>query len=810
MNGLLQDIRHALRQLRKNPGFTTLAAVTLALGVGANTAVFSTVNALLLHPHSFPDIERLVLLRDSRPSQGDEEKKFAAADFSDLATQTQSFEELAAFRYANFNLSGPDRDLGAEGSMVSPNFFSLLGVHAAIGRTFNSDEGVPGRGQEVLISHRYWARQFGSDRSIVGKTLQINGRGYAVVGIMPPDFNYPVGMDMWTPLALQPEQAADRTQPILHALAKLKPGISLAQADAEMKTLAGRLAAQFPQTNAGREITLLRLREEQYQYTLPMFLTLQAAAGFVLLLVCANLGSLLFARLIGRQREIAIRSALGADWMRTARVFLSENLLLALLAAAMALAVSFSTVNLIRTGMPVGMSKWIAGWDRIRVDVSDLTFALLLTLLLGLVFGIISALRATRINSSHALKEWSAGAATSRGKERSRSVLVITQVVLAMVLLVGAGLMTKAFMRLVTVYQGLQPAHVATLQIALPPTSYVDDLKIVSFYEQFLRSAAALPGVESVGIADNLPASNVDNSTTPFTIADRPALRESEVPTADLESTSADFLSSLKVPLLEGRTISDRDTRDAPRVAVISRAMAQRFWPEQSPIGQRFKLGNAIANAPWLSVVGVVGNVKQNWWDPQPRPTIYLPYQQAPQRVMNVVVRTFSAPMTVISATRDVVRKIDPQVVLMDVQDMTGVIADALSPVRIIGILMAVFGTVALALSALGVYGALAQSVAQRTREFGIRMALGASPRDVLRVVITHALHLSVIGLAIALPISLALTRAMGSFLFGIVGLNLSILAGFAAVLVLSAIVASYVPARRAAMVDPVVALRYE
>jgi len=810
MSRLIQDVRYALRQLRKNPGFTAVAVITLALGIGANTAVFSTVSALLLHPQTFPDIERLVLLREGRPSQGDDEKAFAPADFADLLSQTRSFEEAAAFRVASFNLTGPDRAVGAEGSMVSANFFQLLGTGAAMGRTFNSDEDVPGREQEVLISHRYWVRQFGLERSIVGKTLQINGRGYTVIGVMPSDFNYPVGIDMWTPLALQPEQWADRTQPILHALAKLKPGISLTQASAEMKGLAGRLAAQFPQTNSWREITLLRLREEQYQYTVPMFLMLQAAAGFVLLLVCANLFSLLFARLIGRQREIAIRNALGADWMCVARIFLTENLLLALLAGAMAIALSFSSVKLIRTGIPVGMSKWIAGWERIRVDASVLTFALLLTLLLGLIFGIASSLRVTRTDPNHALKEGSAGAATSSGKERLRSVLVVTQVVLAMVLLVGAGLMTKGFLHLVTVYQGLQPAHIATLQVALPQATYTDDSRVVSFYEQFLGGTAALPGVESVGIADNLPASNVDNSTTPFTVEGHPALRESDVPAADLESVSANFLSSLKVPLREGRAVGDRDTRDAPRVAVISRAMAQRFWPNQSPIGQRFKLGNPSANAPWLSVVGVVENVKQNWWDPQPRPTIYVPYQQAPQREMNVVIRTFSGPMTVISATRDLVRKIDPQIVLMDVQDMGGVITDALSPVRIIGILMAVFGMVALALSALGVYGVLAQSVAQRTREFGIRVALGASPRDVLKVVVTQALRLSVVGLAIALPISMVLTRAMSSFLFGIIGLNWSILAGFAAVLMLSAIAAAYVPARRAAKVDPIVALRYE
>jgi predicted permease len=810
MTGILQDFRYAVRQLRKSPGFTAIAVITLALGIGANTAVFSTVSALLLHPQSFPDMDRLALLREGRPSLGEDEKTFAPADLSDLTLQTHSFEGVAAFRFANFNLTWSDREAGAEGAVVSANFFHLLGVDAAIGRTFDADEAVPGREQEVLISHRYWLRQFGLDRSIVGKTVQINGSAHTVIGIMPADFNYPLGIDMWTPLAMRPGEWADRTHPMLHALAKLNPRVSLAQAGSEMKGLAGRLGAEFPKSNSGREITLLRLREEQYQYTLPMFLTLQAAAMFVLLLVCANLGGLLFARLMGRQQETAIRSALGASWVRLAQVFLSENLLLALLAGTTAVAISFSSVKVIRTGIPIGISKWIAGWDHIRVDGSVLTFALLLTLLLGLIFGVASAWRVARTDPNHALKQGSAGAVASHGKERLRSVLVITQVALAMVLLVGAGLMAKGFLKLVTVYQGLQPAHVATLQIALPQASYADDSRIASFYEQFLRDAATLPGVESVGIADNLPASNVDNSTTPFTIADRPALTEREVPTADVESVSADFLSSLRVPLMEGRSISNRDTRDAPRTAVISRAMAQRFWPKQSPIGQRFKLGDPSANAPWLSVAGVVGDVKQNWWDPQPRPTIYLPYQQAPQRVMNVVIRTFSEPMTAISATRDVVRKLDSQVMLMDVQELNGVIADALSPVRIIGILMSVFGAVALGLSALGVYGVLAQGVAQRTREFGIRMALGASPRAVLQAVITQALHLSAIGLAIALPISVALTHAMRSLLFGIVGLNWSMLAGFAAVLVFSAIAAAYMPARRAAKVDPVVALRYE
>jgi putative ABC transport system permease protein len=810
MNSLLQDVPFALRQLRKNPGFTTVAVLTLALGIGANTAIFSTVSALLLHPQNFPDIGRLILLREGRASQGDDEKTFAPADFSDIAKDSRSFDDLTAFRYANFNLTEPDRALGAEGALVASNFFPLLGVKAALGRTFNSDEDQPGRDQEVLISHRYWAANFGSDRSIVGQTLRINGREHIVIGIMPKDFNYPVGIEMWAPLAMSPKEWADRTTPTLHAIGKLKPGISLAQAAAEMKTLGSRLVAQFPKTNSGREITLLRLREEQYQYTLPMFLTLQAAAAFVLLLVCANLGSLLFARLMERQREIAIRSALGADWLYVARVLVSENLLLSLLAGAMGVAVSFWGVILIRKGIPIGISKWIAGWDRIRVDASALSFALLLTLLLGLVFGLASAMRAAVSDPNHALKEGAAGSGTSAGKERLRSALVVTQVVMTMVLLVGAGLMAKGLINLAAAYQGLQPAHVVTMQISLAQSNHVDDVRIASFYEQFLRSAAALPGVQSVGIADNIPASNIDNSTTPFTIETRPALRESDTPAADLESISANFLSTLRIPLVEGRSIGDQDGRDATRVAVISHAMAQRFWPKQSPIGQRLKLGSPAANTPWIAVVGVVDDVKQNWWDPQPRPIIYLPYQQAPQPVMNIVIRTVAAPLNVISATREVVRNLDPEVAPMGVQEMNGVIVDALSPLRIIGILMNVFGAVALTLTALGVFGVLAHAVAQRTREFGIRMALGASPGNVLKFVVSQALRLVLIGLAIALPISIALARFMASWLSGIGGLNAPILAGFAAVLVLAAFTAAIVPARRAAKVDPMVALRYE
>lgn len=811
MQSLIQDLRYASRLLKRNPGFSTVVVITLALGIGANTAIFSTVDALLLHPHSFPDMERLVLVREGRASQADDDKAFSPADFADVAVQIHSFNELAAFRFTDFNLSVQDRDLAADGVAVSANFFGLLGAPASIGRTFNSAEDQPGHEQEVLISHRYWVANFGADRGVIGQTLRINGHKYSVIGVMPKDFNFPLGIDMWIPLALHQQEWSDRKAQTLHVVGKLRPEVSLAQAMAETKILADRLAAQFPQTNSGREITLLRLRSEQYQYTIPMFLTLQAAAGFVLILVCANLTNLFFAHLIGRQHEIAIRTALGADWISVAKTFLSENLLLSAVAGVIAIGVSFWGVKLIRVGIPAEMSKWIAGWERIRLNGSVLGFALLLTIVLALLFGLLLTIRAARTDPHKALKEGNAGSSTGAGRERLRAMLVVTQIVLAMVLLVGAGLMAKGFVHLAIVYQGFQPEGVETMQISLPQTTYGgNDLRITSFYEQFLRSAQALPGVKSVGIADNIPASNVDNSTTPFTVEGRPSLREGEIPTADLESISPNFLSSLEVPLLEGRNLSDQDTQDAPRVALINRSMAQEFWPNQMPIGRRFKLGDARANAPWIAIVGVVGDVKQNWWDSRPRPVIYTPYQQLPQQAMNAVIRTSSNPMTVIAGAREIVRKLNPEIALMDVQDMKGVIANSLSPVRIIGLIMSIFGLLALALSALGVYGVLAQGVAQRTREFGIRMALGASQKDLIKEVIVQASRLAMIGLVIAVPISLGLTHIMTSLFFGLIGLSLQILAAFAVVLLTSAAAAAYIPARRAARVDPTVALRYE
>ncbi len=810
METLGPDLRHWVRMLAKSPGFTAMAVLTLALGLGANTAIFSIVNSLLLRPFPFPNLDRLVSIWETGGAEQSQEKWIAPADFIDLRSETRSFEGFAAYRFRNLNLSVDGEVEGTFGVVASPNFFEILGAQPALGRTFRTEEEQEDRDEVVVLSDAFWRRRFGGDPNALGKTLQINGRSFTVVGVMPPSFDFPPAMPLWMPLALGQEEKTQRDSRTFYVLGRLRPGVSLNQARQELQSFAARLERQFPKTNTGRSMALLPLRRYQYKYTAPLFLMLQAAAGFLLLLACANLVNLLFARMIERQKEIAIREALGARRKHLARLFLSETMLLSLLAATVAVLVSLWGVDVIRSSMPVGISKWVAGWSDIRVDRNVLGFTLLLTTLLGIAFGFGTIFHSSRVDLNQMLKEGGRSATAGFRRNRLRQVLVVTQVVLAMVLLVGAGLIVKGFLHLADIYSELQPNNVLTLQLAVPKQRYPEDQKAGAFYQQVLRGIASLPGVESASLVTNLPASNVDNYRTAFTIEGQPALRSSDLPSADMQSTSADFFRTLRIPVLQGRSLSDQDGPDSPRVALVSRSMAQRFWPRGNVLGQRLKMGDPESQAPWVTIVGVVGDVKQNWWEPVPRPTLYLPYLQAPQRSFDFAVRTASDPMSIVGAIRGLVRQIDPQIPLSSIQPMEGFVADALAPIHIIGILMMAFGAAALILSAVGVYGVLAHSVAQRTHEFGVRMALGARPSDVLRMVLGQALRLCGMGLAVSVPVAFVLSRTMKSLLYGVVALDAGVLLGFAFLLIFVSLAAGYVPAWRAMRVDPMVALRYE
>jgi len=807
---MLQDLRYATRTLRKNPGFTLIAVLTLALGIGANTAIFSMVNALLLHPYNFPDLDRLVRVWENRGiDEGADARFIAPQDAADLLSGAPVLDELTTYKCGDFNLSAEGNVQPALGCHVSANFFDVLGVGPALGRAFSASEEQPGADKVAVVSYGFWQRRFAGDAGLLGKTIQMNGRKYTVVGIMPRGFDYPVPMELWVPLGLNPAEKTDRAKLSLQSLGRLKPGVSVAQAQSAADSVSRRLQQEYPATNANRRTEVLQLRRELYLYTLPLFLLLQVAAVFVLLLACANLANLLFARIFGRQKEIAVRIALGAGRWRLARLFVTETLLLSCIAGSVAVAASFWSVNVLRTSIAPSWTMWVPGWDGIQVDRTVLGFTVLLIAIVGLLFGLGTVLHSGQAQPYTTLKE--AGRGPMLGsKGRLRSALVVAQVMFALVLLVCAGFTTQAFLRLVDVYQGFQAANVLRTEIRLPEKPYPENSQVASFYDRVLRGSASLPGASAATLVTNSPASNVDNETTFFAINGRPTVKATEAPSADLQISSPDYFSVLRIPLVAGRAYSYADNANAARVAVISRSMAARYWPEGDELGQQIKLGAADSKEPWITVVGVVEDVRQNWWNPTSRPTIYEPFFQAPQRSMVFLMRVASNPTGYLSGIRDVVRGIDDQIALTGVDTLETEITDSIAIIRIMGVLMALFGCVALALSSVGVYSVLAEGVSRRIPEIGVRLALGAEPRDVMKLVLGQAIKLTGIGLAIGVPIAFAVNRAMSTLIFGIVSINLLLLAGFTLLLLLVALAAAYIPARRAMRVDPMVALRYE
>jgi len=807
---LVQDFRYSLRALHKNPGFTCIAALTLALGIGANTAIFSMVNALLLHPYNFRELDQLAKVWEDRGvDEGIDARRISAPDADEVRARTQVFESLADYRCREFNLASAGDVQPVRGCEVSANFFEVLGVGPAMGRTFNSAEEQPGADQVAVVSHGFWQRRFGGDPGLLGSVIQLSGRKYNVVGIMPLGFDYPVPMELWVPLALTPAEKEDRSKLSLEALGRLKHGVSVARAQAALVGLSRRLQQEFPLTNANRRTTLMLLRKELYSFTLPLFLLLQAAAVFVLLLACANLANLLLARVLGRQKEIAVRVALGADRLRIARLFITETVLLSSLAGAAAIVASFWSLNLLRTSISASWTMWVPGWDRIQVDRTVLLFTVLLAGMVGILFGLVAVLQSRSAEPFATLKE--AGRGPMLGVQgKLRSTLVVAQVMFALVLLVCAGLITEAFARLTNVYRGFQPANILRVEINLPKQTYGDNAKTLSFYTRLLRATAALPGVTDAAIVTNSPASNVDNGTTPFTIEGRPVLKPSDAPSAELQISSPNYFQELHIPLIGGRVYSESDNADSARVAVISRTLAKLFWPGGGELGQRIKIGASDSNEPWMTVIGVVEDVRQNWWNPAARPGIYLPFLQVPRPSMIFLLRGDAIPQSYVPGVRAAVRQIDDRVALTGVNTLDREITDSVAIIRIMSALMTLFGIVALALAPLGVYGMLAENVARRVPEIGIRLALGAKPRDVMKLVIRQALKLTGIGLALGAPLAFAVNRAMASLVFGIVGVNPLLLAGFTGVLILAALAAAYIPARRAMLVDPMVALRYE
>lgn len=805
MNNLLQDFSYALRTLRKAPGFALTAIVTLALGVGANTAIFSVTNSVLLRPHRFPELDRLVVLRENVTGRANEQVRLAPADAADLESSPEIFQEVATYQFRDLNLARSGEVDTATGFFVTPNLFHLLGVGAERGRTFTADEGQPGRDQVILLSYNFWERRFGSDPAVVGSTISVDGGNSTVVGVMPRDFNYPAGAEVWKPLAMTPEVLRDRSNESVWVVARLAPGISLRQASARLDAAGTQLQREFPRTNIGRSFSLLRLREEQYSDTAPLLLMLQAGASFVLLLACANLGVLTLVRLIDRRREFAVRTALGASRRRLLQMFFAEALLFSLAAGAAAVSASFWGVNLIRNSLSPSYTRWVAGWDSMRVDQNVLVLALALVIAVAVALGIAAVVHSARIDPYTTIKE-GGRTGVSRGHHRLRNGMVVVQITLALILLVGAGLMINGFHRLQGVFATLDPEHILRFSITLPESRYTSG-QVSQLYDSLVAQLASIGGIRDVGIITNNPASNVPNPETQFTIEGQEESRVSETPVTGRQIVNSGIFPVVHISLIDGRLIINSDGPTSPRVAVVSRTFAERFFHNGSAVGHRIRFSS---DNPWITIVGVVGDIQLNWFEPVPGPVAYLPYSQAAPRRVTFLVKTEGNASSYRSVARAAIFRLDPLLSSGELNPYTVEVNDSLAPLRAIGNLMLAFGVVALMLAAIGIYGLVSHTVAQGTHEFGVRIALGAAKSDVLRLVLRRALCLAGVGLGLGCVFAIALARAARALVFGVISLQASVFLAFSAMLLGVTLLAAFVPARRASRIDPIVALREE
>jgi putative ABC transport system permease protein len=808
---LLEDLRYGARVLIKNPGFAAVAVIAIALGVGANTAIFSVVNAVLLRPLPFDGADRLLGVSATYPESKSQGLGFSTfPNFADWRDQGQSFEQMAAFRNRPLALTGVEEPERIGGARVSSDFFPLLGIQPIMGRVFLPEEDQPGSGRTVVLGHALWQRRFGADPNLIGRAITLDGQSHTVIGILPAGFEFPLlskETELWTSVSLDGMTLKERGAQMYGVIARLKAGVSLEQAQAEISTIASRLEQQYPDKNTGSGARLIRMQELLVSSIRPALLVLFAAVGFVLLIACANVANLLLARASSRKKEIAIRTALGANRGRIIRQLLTESMMLAVMGAAVGLLLALWGMDLLIALGPDNIPRL----DEINIDSSTLAFTVGVTLLTGLVFGLAPALHASKLDLNESLKEGVKGAGGASGHGRFRNLLVVAQVTLALVLLVGAGLLIKSFYRLQNVDPGFNPENVLTLRVALPAARYPEAHHVTAFFDQALTKIGALPGVVGAGTISFSPLSGA-TFYLDFDIEGRPPAGPGKSNEAQYRSISANYFRVMEIPLKRGRHFTEVDRRDAPGVAIINETMARRFWPDEDPIGKRISLQKSMGEdePPWREIVGVAGDVKHFGLDADVRPEMYAPDAQQPLGANTIVIRTSNDPTAMIAAVRSEILSVDKDQPVSNVQTLEYYVTRSTARQRFSMILLFTFAAVALVLAAVGVYGVTSYSVTQRTHEIGIRMALGAQQKDVLRLVLGQGLKLTAIGVGIGLAAAFALTRAMTSLLFEVSANDSMTFIIAPVVLAGVALAACFVPARRATRVDPGVALRYE
>jgi putative ABC transport system permease protein len=798
-----QDLRYGVRLLLKHRGFSAVAVLALALGIGANTAIFSVINTVLLRPLPYEEPERLLEVRETNPPKHSE-IVVAPGSFMDWQAQNTVFQQIVAYRTTAYNLTGSAEPERIRVARVSAGLFTMLGVNPATGRDFLPEEDKPGTARVVAVSYGLWQRRFGADPNLVGQTISLNGNSHTVIAIMPPAFRFPErDTEAWTPIAFDPREREAYGAHSLSVIGRLKPGITVEQAQTEMSAIAARIAEQQAETNAGWGARVTPMLDYAVGKIKPALLVLLGAVGFVLLIACANVANLLLARAASRQKEIAIRTAMGAGRWRIVRQLLTESVILALVGGIAGLLFAAWGMDALLALAPANLPRV----SDVKIDGSALIFTLAITMLTGIIFGLAPALQASKPDINETLKE-SGGRGSTGGihRQRMRNMLVVAEVALALVLLVGGGLMIRSFLHLQQVNPGFNPNNTMMVKLVLPQKQYPEDEQQAAFLNQLIQNVSALPRVQSVGATIALPF--LDQNELGFAIQGRPAVPDTNLPVTKYYSVSPDYFKAMGIPLLRGRVFTDRDVAGAPRVAVINETMAKQFFPNEDPIGKRIH----VTNGPevFREIVGIVGDVKHNGLDQETQPQTYMSFAQEPDRGMTLVLRSDADPATLSAGIRSEVLNIDKNQPISSIRPLSEILADSVAQQRFSMLLLGVFAAIALILAAVGLYGVMSYSVTQRTHEIGVRMALGASSRDVLRLVVGQGIALALIGVGIGLMAAFALTRLMESLLFGVTATDPVTFGAISLMLMGVAFVASYIPARRAMKVDPMVALRYE
>ena len=818
MNGLFQNLRFSLRQLRKNPGFTAVAVITLALGIGANTAIFSVVDAVILRPLGYTDPDQLVLVKELIPKASPDPIPVSAPDVIQLQHNRDVFSGVAAFAGVGFDLSGRTSPQRVIGERVNANLFSLLGIEPLLGRTFTTEEDQPGR-RVAMLSYALWQRQFGSNANIIGQTVSLNRQPHIIIGVLPKTFEFPLpGMwqgeaaDVFVPMAFTKDELTDIGDNFnFSVVARLDPGISLERANAQLGAISDRILETYPaQFRSSIQLKVLALplaNQIVGNARKPLFVLL-GAVGFVLLIACANIASLLLSRVADRQREIAMRRALGASSLQIARQLTIESLSLAVIGSGLGLLLALWTTKALSPLIPTDIPRV----HEIALNLPVLVFTLLLTLATVLIFGLFPAVAASRPRLISALKESGYSAVQGPQHHRMRALIVAAEIALSLVLLVGAGLLVRSFQRVLETQTGVQSEHILTASLDLPPAQYRQAQQVRSFYRELMSRVEHLPGVEMAGAATDLPLQG--GWIEIFTAEGYQPPPGAGLNTCYNSVILGNYLQTLGVPLIRGRFFTDQDRSDSLPVLLVSESLARRYWSGQDPIGKRLKQGPPESTDPWLTIVGVVGDVKQGSLDTATAPHTYRPYAQyqyeAPARSLNLAVRAIGAPASLTSELSTTVWNLDPNLAVAQTRTLDQIIQKSTAGRRFNLFLLAAFASLALLLASVGIYGVIAYAVVRRTHEIGIRLALGAHRRDVLRLVVFKGLWLIGLGVAIGTLASLALTRLLTSLLYEVRPSDpVAFLCGIG-LLVAIAILASYIPARRAAKVDPMVALRYE